>query len=245
VMWGTAGGMVVSAGVTTVALKALPVLFEDRNIVYTVVAAAVGVIGSTIGVAVKRPKYKKVFPAGGIINRDGGAYNSNDPHIEVEYSVADKLLFSTFFVSQGMLVAPLLLVYHSINPAAFPIALAVSASTFAGMVTYALNQPRGALIKWGASIDVLLWGVLATGLVATFTKSSAVQIGGCLLGIGTFAACTAYDVHSAVESFRRGQPNYMFHACSFYTDFINLLLKVMNLFIKYDEYRNKRRPNTY
>jgi FtsH-binding integral membrane protein len=57
-----------------------------------------------------------------------------------------------------------------------------------------------------------MWGLLGTSLVAALTGSSLLEMVECLAGVVLFAGATAHDVHKAIESYERGQPDRIPHS---------------------------------
>jgi FtsH-binding integral membrane protein len=43
---------------------------------------------------------------------------------------------------------------------------------------------------------------------------------------------TMYDTHNAIEAYEKGEPDHIGHAANFHLDFMNLFLRIVELFMK-------------
>eukprot|EP00026_Physarum_polycephalum_P016490 Phypoly_transcript_17409.p1 GENE.Phypoly_transcript_17409~~Phypoly_transcript_17409.p1 ORF type:complete len:244 (+),score=32.73 Phypoly_transcript_17409:51-782(+) len=217
----TAGGLLLTGATAAAVINFAPNVVSEKALL---VGGAVVGVGSMIAICFTKTNYKL-----------------KDHVVVADYSVPQRLLYPTFFISEGIMLAPLLRYADLVSPAVIPISLCITGATVAGMVTFALSRPKGSLLRWGAPLQIGMWGLLGTSVVAAITRSSMVEMIGCLAGVVLFAGATAHDVHKAIESYDIGQPDHMLHATTFYLDFLNMFIRVLEIYLKVEEEKEKRK----
>lgn len=161
-------------------------------------------------------------------------------HIKTHNSVGRILLGTTFVISQGMSIAPMLHGLSVFNSSVIPVAGLMTMGTVAGMSSWALTKPEGELLKWGPALHVGLWGLVFTGLGSIFLGSTSgglvLHTVSCLGGVGLFSALSAYDVHKTIDEFKLGKADHLVHSTNFYLNSINLFIRYAEILMYFKKF---------
>lgn len=155
-----------------------------------------------------------------------------------EHSTRNKLAYGVLSVSNGLTIAPLVLISSAVNPLILPTALVLSAGTMGGASWYALSKKNSDINLWGPTLYGGLIGMVGMGLVSLVTIPFFPQFAYMwftfepYLGIALFSALTAYDTHMAVSNFKEGNRNDLDCAISFFLNFMNLLIRFMEILMR-------------
>lgn len=150
------------------------------------------------------------------------------------------LAYGALSLGSGLMISPLVQICNSVSPAIFPTAIGLSVTTMLGAGLYAYSRPHGALSLWGAPLFGTLTGFCALSvcsLASTWIVGpnlfSAIWLNVDLYGgLALFAGLTAYDTYVAVERYREGDPDHIGCAVDFLLDFVNLLVRFMQIYLK-------------
>jgi FtsH-binding integral membrane protein len=146
--------------------------------------------------------------------------------------------------SMSLMCAPMASVIHFISPAILPAAAVTTASVMGCASLYAYNTNPAKFRFWKVPLMGGLGGLCGIGLIgmvnvlfihsdlAIFEILHNVNV---YAGIGIFAAFTSYDTYEMVEDYKKGRLNHISHATNFYLNFMNLLVRIMEIMAKIKE----------
>jgi FtsH-binding integral membrane protein len=149
--------------------------------------------------------------------------------------------YTAICAGMGTTISPMVSMVTEISPTIFPAATGVSLAVMAGASWWSYRQPEGALLSWQAPLMgglIGLIGVSLTGLLSgmifgpqclAFQMLHSVDTYG---GILLFTGFTAYDTHKAIERYKKGDPDHLGCATELYLDFMNLLVRIMEVMAK-------------
>lgn len=141
------------------------------------------------------------------------------------------LLFVIFSVINGMLLAPIFLVYTDTSIAK---TFFITAGTFGAMSVYGLFTNRD-LTRWGNLLFMALIGLIICSLVNMFVHSQGFSVVISFIGVLVFVGLTAWDTQQikkmalAVPDAGAGRLAVL-GALNLYLDFINLFLYLLRFF---------------
>eukprot|EP01006_Ploeotia_vitrea_P066152 TRINITY_DN94426_c0_g1_i1.p2 TRINITY_DN94426_c0_g1~~TRINITY_DN94426_c0_g1_i1.p2 ORF type:complete len:297 (-),score=37.72 TRINITY_DN94426_c0_g1_i1:1532-2422(-) len=201
----TAGGIGISAATASVSIM--------TGVFISPLVAFLGAFGCLIGTSFSKTE---------VFHRQGQLFNV-DSQMRIGLAVG-------FFALQGFAIAPLLAASPGYAIAA---AGCIAGGIISGMTAFALSKPQGALLKWGAPLSVMLFGMIGVSLLA-------MCFGGPFLaahfwistigGLGLFSAFQAYDTQRAIQSYMDGSPDALGDALAMYLNFMNLFIRLLSLF---------------
>ena len=144
------------------------------------------------------------------------------------------LLFVLYSVVNGMTLSSIFFVYSVRSITRVFLATAVM---FLAMSVYG-SFSKSDLSKYGRYLGMGLVGMLVVSVLNLIFKSSLIEWGVSLLGVGIFAGLTAYDTQKfmKIAIHDDGSENFqklaIFAALELYLDFINIFLRLLRLFNK-------------
>lgn len=140
----------------------------------------------------------------------------------------------------SLMITPICLVGQIVSPMILPIATLMSLVTMGGATAYAYYLPPDKLLKWEGPVYAGLLGICGVGLstlgsLMIFGPNSFASLlhsvdvyGGILL----FTCITAYETQLAVSMYQKGNPDHLGCATNVFLDFVNLLVRYIEILIK-------------
>lgn len=61
------------------------------------------------------------------------------------------------------------------------------------------------------------------------------------MGVGIFTLLTASDTHKAIEQYREGDADHLMHAVSFYLNFVNIFVRIMEIVSRFTSVSERER----
>lgn len=151
------------------------------------------------------------------------------------------LSYGAFVSGMSLTMAPMVEICNLYSPTILPIATGLSISTMIGASLFAYSRPNDSLLIYKAPLMGALTGLFGVSLSALVGSwifgynNIAIQIlhnvdlyGGIML----FSALTAYDTHKAIDMYKRNDPDHLGVATDMYLNFMNILIRVMEVMIK-------------
>ena len=144
---------------------------------------------------------------------------------------AAQTTFWVFAALMGVSIAPVLLAYTGVSVARVFFITAVS---FGGLSFYGYTTKRD-LSPFASFLIMGVWGLVIASIVNIFLQSSMVMWVTSVIGVGIFAALTAYDTQNIKEMYYVGDDGTMagkkavMGALRLYLDFINMFMFLMRL----------------
>lgn len=161
----------------------------------------------------------------------------------VEYSENDPkriLSYGGLITGMGITMAPLVAICTTISPTILPLSVLLSSFVFGGSSLFAYYKPNKSLLRYQAPLMGALTGFVGMGLLSI---GSTLLLGPNMFsniwlnvdmygGILLFSGMTAYDTHKAIEMYESKKPDHLGCAVDFYLDFMNILIRVMEIMAK-------------
>ena len=148
-------------------------------------------------------------------------------------STTATILFFLFAVVNGMMLAPIFIVYTGVSIAK---TFFITAGTFGVMAAYGYFTSRD-LTKIGGLLFMALIGVIIASVVNMFLHSSGLDLVVSIIGVLVFVGLTAWDSQQIKMSLamapdlgETSQKLAVTGALSLYLDFINLFLYLLRFF---------------
>ena len=144
------------------------------------------------------------------------------------------LLFVLYSVVNGMTLSSVFLLYSVRSITRVFLATAVM---FLAMSVYAIFS-KSDLSKYSRYLGMGLFGILAVSVLNLIFKSSLIEWGLSIIGVGIFSGLTAYDTQKfmKISIHDDGSENFqklaIFAALELYLDFINIFIRLLRLFGK-------------
>jgi FtsH-binding integral membrane protein len=167
--------------------------------------------------------------------------DKNGTAVDMEDPPARVASFWTIVGGMGLSVAPFASMIHDISPTILPAATLITLGVMGGASLYAYNTPSKALSPWKGPLYGSLLGIVGVGLTGLlsglilgpqsilFQMLHNVNVYG---GVVLFSAFTAYDTHNMIERYEKGDPDSLSCATDFYLNFMNLLVRFMEILAK-------------
>ena len=155
-------------------------------------------------------------------------------------SLERRASFAALTAGMGLSIAPMVSVVSEISPKILPMSAALSLATMGGASLYAYRSENAKLLRLKAPLMGALTGLVGMGLVALgsgflFGNNMFLQMlhhVDTYAGIALFTAFTAYDTHVAIDRYEKGDPDHLGCATDFYLDFMNFLVRFMEIVAK-------------
>lgn len=137
----------------------------------------------------------------------------------------------------GLVMAPMIGITQALDPSILPTAMALSGGIF-GTCAYVSTRVKDAtMMAWKVPLSVGLASLIGTqviGLASMFFLgpnmfSSLLHNVDIYGGIALFTAMSIYDSHAARKHYRDGNADHLGCATTFYLDFINLFIRIMEV----------------
>jgi len=164
--------------------------------------------------------------------------------LDMEDTMLRKASFWGLVLGEGLTIAPFASVIHEIDPGILPTAALITTGVMAGASLYAYRTPPDQLTLWGTPLYGSLLGLLGVGVVGLgcglvwgpsslmFQALHSVNTYG---GIVLFSAFTAYDTEQMMDRYQTGDPDHIGSATEFYLNFVNLLVRIMEVLAKFQK----------
>jgi FtsH-binding integral membrane protein len=144
-------------------------------------------------------------------------------------------------VGMGATIAPMVSMYCTEQPMILPMAVGISAATMFGASMYAYMRPHNALSAWRGPLAGCLTGCVAMGLASIgstwmFGPNAFSEMWwhvDMYAGVVLFSAMTSYDTYAAVKMYEAHTPDHIECATSLYLNFMNLLIRFMEIIGKF------------
>jgi len=205
------------------------------------------VIGIGIGIAV-----------GGIMGISNSKYevhqkkiiikssDSFDRKVDYWYSENSEMRLGSYaamIMGMSLTISPMVIMINEISPTILPASVILSCGVFGGSTLYVNLHPKGSLLSWHASLMRGLSGLIGIQLIGlgsylilgpnilSMSLHSIDTYGGLVL----FTGMVAYDTHKAIEMYEQRDPDHLGCAINFYLDFINILIRIMEIMAKMND----------
>jgi FtsH-binding integral membrane protein len=183
-------------------------------------------LGSCLGVTMIKPeiKIKTMTSAGREI-----LYAEDKPLRKASYV--------GLVTGMGLGLTPLMHMILAIDPLIVPISLGLTSTIFGGCWWYSRRCSDLQMMQWQAPLMIGLGTIVAGGLMSI---GSTLILGPNLFsslwmnvdmygGIVLFTAMAIYDMYMAEKMYRERNPDHLGCATSIYLDFINMLIRIMEV----------------
>jgi FtsH-binding integral membrane protein len=181
-------------------------------------------LGSCLGVTMIKPEIKTTTSAGREI-----LYAEDKPLRKASYI--------GLITGMGLGLTPLMHMILAIDPLIVPISLGLTTTIFGGCWWYSRRCSDLQMMQWQAPLMIGLGTLVAGGLMSI---GSTLILGPNLFsslwmnvdmygGIVLFTAMTIYDMYMAEKMYRERNPDHLGCATSIYLDFINMLIRIMEV----------------
>jgi len=136
--------------------------------------------------------------------------------------------------------SPMVAIVNDIAPTILPASVLLTSCVFGGSLLYAKMRPKGALLAWEAPLMGGLLGLVGMGVVGLGSQlifgpnlfSAALHSIDTYGGLILFTGMTAYDTHKAIDFYEKRDPDHLGMSVSFYLDFMNILIRIMEIMAK-------------
>jgi FtsH-binding integral membrane protein len=160
-------------------------------------------------------------------------YEVNRDKTQSENSQGRLMSFGAITAGMSMSIAPVIPIFHEIDPMILPTATLLSLGTMGAATFYAYSRPPGALMSWQTPLMVGLGGLCGVSLTALGSMyfygpnpfSEMLHTVDVYGGIVFFSVFTAYETQAAVAMYQKGDPDHLGCAVNLYLDFMNLLIR--------------------
>ncbi len=219
--------MGLGVGATMATSLALFPVVAAHNPFISLGVGAVMSFGSIYGITSSKPEYKTKQIGNEVIH-----YSEN--------TTAREMAFWTLPIGMGVMMSPFMGIIVDVDPAIVPASLLLSGTIFGGCAIIATKVKDSMMMQWKAPLAAGLIGLIGTqllglgaGLIFGPNAFSAmvhnVDIYG---GAALFTLMSIYDSYMARKMYLKGKPDHLGCATSVYLDFMNLLIRVMEMMAK-------------
>ena len=149
---------------------------------------------------------------------------------QISINTPERLLWSNlFFVCQGIVISPSLIVFAQNVPAA---AIVTTALTL-GSISTALYLPKGKMLPLGPALYTSLWGLIGCGIVGIFIP--AFHTINLYTGVGIFTLYNMYDTHKLIKDYDDGYVDHLSHSLEYSLNFINIFIRLLEILSRNDK----------
>ena len=213
-------------------------------------------IAATLGIAQGMSYYGTAleYPihcfGGGIVMAFGGLAGimfskyrvlQDDQGLRSENQPARLLSYGALVTGMSLTLSPMVEMCNEMSPTILPIATGLSLFTMAGASLFAYTRPTDSLLVWKAPLMGGLFGLVGVsfsaligGWIFGFDNAIIPLLHNVDLygGIVLFTGLTAYDTHVAIDMYKRKDPDHLGISVDMYLDFMNLLIRIMEVVAK-------------
>jgi len=180
----------------------------------------------------------------GIAGLRFGKYEKDSVNMTTSNDPLRLMGFAALVTGMGVTAAPAFAMFDLAY--VLPPSLLMTNFIFCGATIYARYAKPGSFLKYGPALTGGLLGLVGTSLVGLGSElimgpnmfSALAHNVDLYMGIPLFTGFVAYDTHVAMERFARGDADHLGASVAFYLDFMNILIRVMEIVGKYQKNRN-------
>jgi len=165
-------------------------------------------------------------------------------HMNKETERKKLMLFGGLSFSMGTLLGPYIGYVSSLNAAILPTAFFGTLATFGCFSIAALFAKKRTFLYLGSLLaTALVYLSLTDFFNYFFFKSRMVHDITLYTGLLVYLGFVLYDTQLTLEDFNRGSRDYIFHAVQFYTDFVGIFIRLMQILAQQEERKNEKGRN--
>ena len=166
--------------------------------------------------------------------------NKEGQVVDMEHPPLRQLSFWTIVGGMGLSAAPMASMIYEISPSILPAATVMSLAVMGGASAYAYTTTKP-IETWGPALYgglVGLIGVGALGMLDGIVFGPQSLMYQMLFDINTyggivlFTGLTAYDTRVLLDNYKNGNPDHLGSAIKIYLDFMNMLVRFMEILAK-------------
>jgi len=145
------------------------------------------------------------------------------------------MLFAGLSFAMGTLLGPYVGYVTSLNPAILPTAFFGTLATFGCFSVAALFAKKRSFLYLGALLGTSLLYIGLVDFFNFFFRSRMVHDITLYAGLLVYLGFVLYDTQLTLEDYDRGSRDYIAHAVQFYTDFIGIFVRILEILAKQEE----------
>jgi FtsH-binding integral membrane protein len=194
--------------------------------------------GGVYGISTIDPEYQKVS-----FTPSSSFGESSSQSVEIMIA-KDKPLrevsFGALTVGMGLIMGPVISIYIDSDPMVIPISLLASSAVFGGCAFASSRIKETTLMTWkaplsiglGSLVGLQLLGIGGSLIFGANSFSEAIHSVDLVGGIGLFTMMSIYDAYAARKMYLEGDPDHIGCSTMVYLDFMNLLIRLMEVLSK-------------
>ena len=141
-------------------------------------------------------------------------------------------LFYLFSGLEGLTLSPLVYSAHLMDSTLVPGALSLTVITFGTFTYISMQTNKRDVLYLGGILSTVLTVFCVMSLVNLFLHSPLLLKIDIYLGLVLFCFYVIYDTQMVIQEFENGKNDVVFHAMTFYLDFLNIFIRILIILMK-------------
>jgi len=153
------------------------------------------------------------------------------------------LQFGSLSFFMGTMLGPYIDYVTSLNSGLLPTAFFGTLATFGCFSLAAIFAKKRSLLFLGSVLSSALLYMVLINVFNIFVRSPLLHNLTLYAGLLCYMGFVLYDTQVTLEAFNRGSRDYIGHALQFYTDFVGIFIRLLQILAKMEE-RKRRDKNS-
>jgi len=141
----------------------------------------------------------------------------------------------------GTMLGPYIGYVSQLNPGILPTAFFGTLATFGCFSLAAMFAKKRSMLFLGSILASVLFYMTMMNFANIFFRSRLVHDISLYVGLFTYLGFVLYDTQLTLEDFNRGSRNYINHALQFYTDFVGIFIRLLQILAQQEEKKRQKR----
>lgn len=180
------------------------------------------------------------------INYANYTINETENGLESKNSLGRQFAFGGLVTGMGLTLSPMVDLCNTIDPTILPISMLLSGTVMGGASAYAYNASADKYLSLKAPMMGALCGLvgisftsLGSGLIFGFDAPLSLLLHNVDIygGLVVFTGLVVYDTQKSIAMYEDGDPDHLGCATALYLDFVNLLIRMLEIIAKHNQSR--------
>jgi len=149
--------------------------------------------------------------------------------------------FGSLSFFMGAMLGPYIGYVSQLNPGILPTAFFGTLATFGCFSLAAMFAKKRSMLFLGSILGSVLFYMTMMNFANIFFRSRLVHDISLYVGLFTYMGFVLYDTQLTLEDFNRGSRNYINHALQFYTDFLGIFIRLLQILAQQEEKKRQKK----
>ena len=150
-----------------------------------------------------------------------------------------KISFYLFSGVEGLLLSPLIYTAQLIDTTIIPGAISLTIITFITFTFISMLTKRRDILYLGSVLGTVLMVFCVMSIINLFLQSPLLFTIEIYFGLVLFCFYVIYDTQMVIQEYENGMQDQVYHAMTFYLDFLNIFIRILIILIKNSKKKKK------